>query len=349
MTKTQGSEDTPLVTAVMIFLNGEKYIAEAIESILAQSYTNWELVLVDDGSSDGATAIAQDFCRLYPDRIRYIDHPGHQNLGMSASRNAGVRAGTGSLVSFLDADDIWLPDRLDRFVAITRDHPTAGMAYGPTLYWYSWAQARGEAPPVKDQEDFAGRLDLPTDELIMPPVALRQFLVSRGGSLPGICSLIIRREAYEKIGGFEESFRGLYEDQVFLSKMTLNYPIVVIDDVLDQYRQHSESCCYRSQETGDYHPDDYHPSRGIYLAWLEKYLARSGICDQTIDRAVRQQLRPYRWPIVADALNTLFRIARRGKQAIRQFLPKPVTQFAGRCLRYARRVVSQRDAGRASL
>lgn len=342
------TDAAPLVTAVMIFLNGEKYIAEAIESVLAQSYSNWELILVDDGSTDGATEIALNFSRLYPERIRYIEHPGHENRGMSASRNAGVRAGRGDLISFLDADDIWLPERLERFVATAQAFPEAGMIYGPTLYWYSWAEARGMLPPVEGQEDFPGHLDLPTDRLILPPVPLRQFLLSRGGCLPGICSLLIRRDAFEAIGGFEERFRGLYEDQVFLSKMALSSPIVVIDDVLDYYRQHTESCCYRGLEEGDYHPEDYHPARGIYLDWLQKYLMQIGLKDSVINRSLRQQLRPYRWPLIAKSVNRLLAAKRDSKRTMARLLPGPIANLARTALRAKRALEQRRRTRRAS-
>lgn len=309
--------DRPLITAVMIFLNGEKYIAEAIESILAQSYANWELVLVDDGSTDNASAIARDYAQRYPDRIRYTEHPGHENRGMSASRNAGVRAGTGEYVSFLDADDIWLPGRLERFVEVARQFPDAGMIYGPTLYWYSWAEERGLPPPVEGQDDFAGVMELPAEQLIAPPEALRQFLLTIGGCLPGICSLLIRRDAYEALGGFEEEFRGLYEDQVFLSKMTLAYPVVVIEEVLDHYRQHSESCCFKSIGTGEYDPFGDHAARQRYLLWLQAYCARTGCHDRVIDRELRRQLRPYDWPRAYRHIRQVQKLGRRARRKYR--------------------------------
>lgn len=287
----------PLITAVMIFLNGEKYIAEAIDSILAQTYTNWELILVDDGSTDGATAIARDYAARYPDRIRYTEHPNHENRGMSASRNAGVAHGSGEYISFLDADDIWLPERLAVFVAEARRFPEAGMIYGPTLFWYSWAEARGEKPPVEGQKDFAGYTSLEPHTIYPAPQVLRRYLVEHGGCLPGICSLLVRRDAFEAIGGLEVEFRGMYEDQVFLSKMTANFPTVVIEEVLDYYRQHTESCCWRSRmETGDVQFEDLDPTRGRYLRWLARYLKRIGLHDAVIDRQIRLQVIPYNVP-----------------------------------------------------
>jgi glycosyltransferase involved in cell wall biosynthesis len=341
-------QDRPLVTAVMIFLNGEKYIAEAIESVLAQTYANWELVLVDDGSTDNATAIALDYARRDPERIRYIDHPGHENRGMSASRNAGVRAGRGDYVSFLDADDIWLPGRLERFVEVAQAFPGAGMIYGPTLYWYSWAKARGVPPPVEGQEDFPGHLDLPAGRLIPPPVPMRQFLLSNGGCLPGICSLLVRRDTYDAVGGFEESFRGLYEDQAFLSKMALAHPVVVIEEVLDHYRQHTESCCHRGLETGEYHPENYHPARHNYLLWLKDHWTRTGARDRVIDRELRRQLRPYRWPWIARSVNVLQSVHRRVRRGLRRLLPGFVTDRVRAALRALRNHGRQIRLRRAS-
>src|SRR5829696_811917 len=98
----------PLVSSVMIFFNAERFIREAIESVFAQTYDNWELLLVDDGSTDDSTQIALHYAEQYPERVRYLEHPGHQNRGMSASRNLGVSQAKGEYIALLDADDVWL-------------------------------------------------------------------------------------------------------------------------------------------------------------------------------------------------------------------------------------------------
>ena len=102
---------TPAVTCVLIFLDGAQFIDEAIRSVVAQGDdVDWELILVDDGSTDESTAIARRWASDDA-RIRYLEHEGHANLGMSASRNAGVAAARGDLIGFLDCDDVWLPRR----------------------------------------------------------------------------------------------------------------------------------------------------------------------------------------------------------------------------------------------
>lgn len=297
---TEETTTTPTVTVVMIFLNAEPFIEEAIDSVLAQTYGDYELVLVDDGSTDRSTAIAKDYAARHPGRVRYTEHEGHGNRGMSASRNHGVRVGRGRLASFLDADDIWLPGRLERFVEAADAFPEAGMIYGPTLYWYSWAQGHSLAlqAPLKDE---VGTLDLPTEVLIDAPLAVQRFLETSGGCLPGICSLIFRRDAFDAVGGCEPEFRGLYEDQVFLSKMAASFPVVVIPDVLDHYRQHEASCCNQALKSGEYDPYDLHPARNRYLTWLERYCGERRINHPGLHRALRAQLRPYRSRIARAA------------------------------------------------
>src|SRR5262245_1939250 len=92
----------PRVSAVVIFLDAEPFLAEALDSILAQSYRDWELVLVDDGSSDGSADVARRYVERGGGRIRCVTHGGRANRGMSASRNVGVAHARGEYVAFLD-------------------------------------------------------------------------------------------------------------------------------------------------------------------------------------------------------------------------------------------------------
>ena len=81
----------PLVSVIVIFLNAADFLQEAIDSVLAQSYKDWELLLVDDRSNDGSSEIAKTFASRNPLRIHYLEHEAHRNLGMSATRNLGLR------------------------------------------------------------------------------------------------------------------------------------------------------------------------------------------------------------------------------------------------------------------
>ncbi len=101
-----------LVSVIMCFLNGSAWIPEAIDSVLQQNHSLWELILVDDGSTDGASDIARQYALKYPSHIIYVDHPGHVNRGLTISRNTGVALARGEFIAFLDADDCWFPGKL---------------------------------------------------------------------------------------------------------------------------------------------------------------------------------------------------------------------------------------------
>src|SRR5581483_8934066 len=129
----------PVVSVIMIFLNEEKFIEEAVHSVLSQRYDNWELLLVDDGSTDASTAIARKFAQQYPEKVRYLEHKGHTNRGMSASRNLGMHHARGKYIALLDGDDVWLPfmilpifGALERiphsFIEASRDLGASGFA-----------------------------------------------------------------------------------------------------------------------------------------------------------------------------------------------------------------------------
>jgi glycosyltransferase involved in cell wall biosynthesis len=211
----------PLVSVVIIFLNAGEFLEEAIKSVFSQTYDHWELLLVDDGSTDGSTDIALGYAAGSPNRIRYLEHENHENRGMSASRNLGIRNTRGKYFALLDADDIWLPHKLEHQVDILESHPEAAMVYGPGLFWRSWA---GES--IEAHDDSTQELIVRTDRLFMPPALLENFLAHEGAT-PCPSSALVRRITTERVGEFEEAFRGMYEDQVFFSKVCLQAPIFV--------------------------------------------------------------------------------------------------------------------------
>jgi len=140
------------VSVITIFLNAEKFIHEAIESVFAQTYDNWDLWLVDDGSTDASAEIARRFANQQSRKVRYLEHVGHKNRGMSASRNLGIRNANGRYSAFLDADDVWLPEKLERQVPILESQPQVAMVYGPTEYWHNWRRSRRDATARKAPE-----------------------------------------------------------------------------------------------------------------------------------------------------------------------------------------------------
>jgi glycosyltransferase involved in cell wall biosynthesis len=277
-----------LVSTIIIFLNAESFIEEAVESVLGQTYRHWELLLVDDGSTDASTEIARHYAVQKPGHVRYLEHPGHKNRGMSASRNLGIRHARGEYVALLDADDVWLPRKLERQVALLESHPQAGMLYGNTQYWYSWT-----GNPEDKQRDHVPKIGIQANALVMPPTLLRLYLEGKA-SVPCTCSIIVRRRAVERVGGFEESFRGQYEDQAFYAKICLREPIFVTDECLDRYRQHPDSDCCVVENAGQ-----THAARLTFLNWLEMYLNQESIQNPEILDALRRAHWRIRHPILA--------------------------------------------------
>jgi glycosyltransferase involved in cell wall biosynthesis len=265
----------PLVSVVMIFLNGEKYIREAIESIINQTFDSWELMLVDDGSSDSSTQIAQSYASRFSGRIAYLEHESHCNRGMSASRNLGIRHGRGQLVAFLDSDDVWLPYKLERQVALMKSYPEAGMIYGASLYWYSWT-----GDPEDATRDHVPDPGIPADILFDPPSLLSKLYPLGPATTPPPSDFLVRRHVVDMVGGFEEHFRGilqLYDDQAFLVKIYLHTAVFVCGEQWDKYRIHADSCDAASAERGD-----YNAVRGYFLNWFATYLRLRNITDPAV-------------------------------------------------------------------
>ena len=114
----------PAVSVVMPVYNGEKYVAEAIESILAQTFTDFEFIIVDDGSRDRSPEIISDYERR-DDRIRFLAF--EQNKGRAAAKNLGIEAATGQYIAGMDSDDVSLPQRLEKQVDFLRANPDIGV------------------------------------------------------------------------------------------------------------------------------------------------------------------------------------------------------------------------------
>lgn len=292
-------KDTPLVSIVTPFLNEQRFIAEAIESVLAQSYPHWELLLVDDGSDDRSTDIAKRYAQNHGPRIRYLAHAQHANRGKSVSRNLGIAAARGSYLALLDADDIFLPHKLEHQLSVLRSLPQCAMVYGPTRYWYGWTgrekdRAKDKVQPVAAEDGIAHP----------PPLLLSQYL-RNPGSVPCTCALLIETGAVSRIGGFDEAIADLYEDQVFISKLCLHETIVVDGTCCDQYRQHPDSTSAAAVDSGAYHPYLPNAARGAYLRWLERYIGETGTADTALLKAFNHATRPYRYPRLYRVLGPL--------------------------------------------
>jgi glycosyltransferase involved in cell wall biosynthesis len=288
----------PMVSVVMSFLNGAKFIREAVESVLAQTYDHWELWLVDDGSTDDSTRIALRYADEHPGRVFYLEHRDHENRGVCASRNMAIRHARGKYIALLDVDDVWLPHKLERQVAILQSQPQAAMVYGASQYWYSWT-----GNPEDIERDYVPDLGVQEDTLFEPPILLTLLHPLGYATAPPPSDLLMRRELIEQVGGFEEEFRGkyqLYEDQAFLTKVYTRAAVFVSSECWDRYRIDPDSCVSAVTAAGQ-----YHSVRLFFLRWLEAYLKEQHVKDTRVWSALHGSLRPYGGSISKDRLPDL--------------------------------------------
>jgi len=225
------------VSVIIPILNMEKYLTGAIDSVFAQTYIDWELILVDDGSTDDSSSISLNYVKHYPDRVKYFRH--EKCRGASAARNLGVSKAKYELIAFLDADDIWLPDKMTKQVAILESQPEVGMVYCPMLYFSD-----------NDYENkIIQSLGRVKEGTYLPPTLTIEFLQDPMIT-PGPQATLIRREALLEIGGFEEKFKQVFTDQSLWVKVTLKWPVFVQTEPLVLYRKHELSSVARAVANG---------------------------------------------------------------------------------------------------
>jgi glycosyltransferase involved in cell wall biosynthesis len=213
---------------------------------------------------------------------------------VGASRNLGVRYGAGEYVAFLDHDDVWLPHKLERQVALMRAYPEAGMVYGRSLWWYGWTGRPEDLQRDAVYEPPSG-LTMRPDTLIGPVEKVAAGLRGEGwiGSPSGI---LVTRKVFERVGGFEEGFVGrfqMYEDPAFYAKVGLAVPVFSSSECWIKYRQHPNSVATKTCRAG------LEPAARLhYLNWLERYVSDQGITDRALWQALETALWPYRHPIL---------------------------------------------------
>jgi len=289
--------DTPLVSVIVPFLDVAPFLAEAIESVRAQTYSNWELLLCDDGATDGSSDIARAYAAREPERIRYLVHDGPAHQGASAARNLGLRHARGELIALLDGDDVWLPNKLVEQVAVMRGHPEADALYGLTELWHSWSgTGRDELPPSGV-----------ADGTLLGPRALLGGMLRRELLVPCTCSIVMRADAVRRAGGFANEFPGIYDDVAFYSRLSLVGSFLFVERQWDRYRQHAASTYAKVRQSGE-----SHRARLRFLTWLEGVIATSPAReDPELEAALRAALRRERHPRLFGVIDRLRNALRR--------------------------------------
>jgi glycosyltransferase involved in cell wall biosynthesis len=213
---------TPAVSVVIATYNYGRYLGGALGSALGQSFRDLEVIVVDDGSTDDTSAVVARYSS--DDRIRY-ERTNH--LGQSAAKNTGIRLARGRLIAFLDADDLWLPTKLEKQLALLKANPTLGVVYSRrSLMNESGRPLEYEQPAL-----FRGR--------VLDAMFRNNFIC--------FSSAVVHRRVFKHLGLFDESLP-LAIDYEFWLRVAAAYALDYVDEPLVQYRTGHASLSRRTEE-----------------------------------------------------------------------------------------------------
>lgn len=207
------NNDPPLVSVIMPVYNSESYLAQAIDSVLSQTYHDYEIIVVDDGSTDHSREIALS----YP-QIEYVFQ---KNCGAGEARNRGIAISRGKFLAFLDSDDLWMPEKLSLQIKTFNNDPSLEIVTGYVEQFVS--------PEIKTQTDT--RYSFPDRPLI--------------GYSP--CAIMVKRSALEKTGLFHEDFQGGEAISWFANVFEKDVNIFILPDVLARRRIHGKNLSIRKR------------------------------------------------------------------------------------------------------
>jgi len=220
--------NAPKSVAVVIPLyNRERYIGQAVQSVLAQTYGYVHLYVVDDGSTDDSRGIVDDLAARHVQRMTVLEHPGRVNRGQSAALNLGIRAARDDYIAFLDSDDFWFPQKLERQVAFLDTHPNIGLVYG-----------NGEAVDSEGNRlyDIYGANHREPNQA--SAVLLDCYFFVPTNSL-------LRRSVLDEVGPFDESLRAAQDHDMALRIAEIT-DLAYIPDLVFYYRRHADTISQRN-------------------------------------------------------------------------------------------------------
>lgn len=208
------STDTPLVSALVTVYNREKYLAESLQSIVDSTYSNIEVVVVDDGSKDRSVEIANEFAAR-DSRVKFNQNL--KNLGDYPNRNRAAELATGAYLKYVDSDDRIEPNCIQTMVDAARKHPDAA-------YILSYPRPENKERPL----------------YLSAKEAYEQHLVQQQGFFSsGPLLSLIRTDCFREVGGFRPSARNM-GDTILWLELSRRWPLVIVEDGLTFWREHDE-------------------------------------------------------------------------------------------------------------
>jgi glycosyltransferase involved in cell wall biosynthesis len=212
--------ESPVVSVYISSYNHARYLPQTIDSVLSQSFQDFELIILDDGSSDNSPAVISDYQQRYPDKIHYFWHEGHVNRGISYSCNLALARARGTYFTWLGSDDYWLPEKLAIQVKFMQEHPAVGLSYtaAHTL------GATGELFPAIGAQGYVS-----TD-------AWRKFVIAN----PIIASTaMVARHCFDVVGTFDENL--VFSDWELWIRLAVKSAVAFLPEPLAAYRVHGQN------------------------------------------------------------------------------------------------------------
>ena len=203
------------VDVIIPSFNAAKYLPAAIESVVSQTFDDWRILIVDDGSTDNTAEVVAPFLDRLGPKIRYIKQ---DNRGVSAARNTAFLASTSEFLALLDADDMWLPCRLSESLNVLAERPQAGLSYG--LIRTIDPEGRLGSPWVGNLTHAQGRI--------------APYIYTRTVELPSP-TITLRKKCIDEVGVFDESLR-VTEDRDLWLRIALRYEVAFVPNILALYR-----------------------------------------------------------------------------------------------------------------
>jgi len=211
----------PTVSVLMPAYNGEKYIGQAIESVLSQSFSDLELIVVDDGSVDDTMAIVERY--MSDSRLVCLESVG--NKGVAAARNRALSHSNGRFISFLDQDDAWLPNKLEVQVKILEDNPDVAMVHSDVM-------VMDEVGFVVNRDDYLVSMDSVINVRNIFPELFARCDIQ-------VLTVLLRKSVLDNTGWFNEELAGVDDYELWL-RIAKRYSVAHIKTALAMYRKHPQ-------------------------------------------------------------------------------------------------------------
>lgn len=258
------------VSIILPVFNAERTLATTLESVLQQSFSKYELIAVDDGSTDKSLKILLDLADR-DDRVRVISRA---NSGVASSRNMGAAMANGLLLAFLDADDVWHPDKLARHVQFHKPGQNVDISYARIAF------VDGDHPTMLTPKT--------TSSIHHHPLTTAELIAENPACT--MSNLVVRKRVFDRVGGFRDGMSYAEDQEWLVRAAAMGYAIKGIDDILVDYRLSPDGLSVNLDKmydgwraiAQDYHDQiDLPSAEAVYCRYLSRRALRAGASPKT--------------------------------------------------------------------